>query len=935
MLHAMCPASPPEEIWVGRRPESDALLTAVDEVMAGRGRSVLVEGEPGIGKSALVRMVVRHATAAGCQLFHASADELTARFPLQILADALGLRGPLGASVSGAGGVAPPWPFGNPVPITAEHVLARIDEACVAAPTVLLVDDLQWADAATLAVWCRLAGAARQMALLLVATCRPLPRRTELTQLRRGVAAHDAVVLDLAPLTDDEVVELAGRLAGLPVGAELQRRVLAAGGNPLYVRETVDAFLRDDSVKHAADHPHGPPEPRIASLTGAIADRLDFLAEGTRQALRLAGLIGLEFTVTDLAAIAGAAPSTLVATLDEAVTGGILTAAGDRMRFRHGLIRDALYEAIPPAVRAALHRQAAEALDAAGAPVERVAAQLLMGPTEPDGWSVAWLAGHGAELAERVPVVAEELLLRLVQRRLPDESHRASLEFSLLTASFRSGSEVLIERVRHAAQAGIVDPERSATLAWMSGYTFMRLGRFEEALQVVADAASTELGLPTAWLARLQSLYGMILSNVGRYGEARERAESALESARAGADPAAAGYAYHLLGALAMLTHNVGRAVEFVDAGLADVGADPRLADLRMLLLCDRISWSERAAEAQAALDAARPLTDQVGDARATALCISAAGYLYLSGRWDDALVEIEAAAVPAGHGYASLLSASLSALIAVRRDSLALAEEHLAAALAQPTTGIARANTIYLLLARAAAAERAGDPGQCLRLLAPAVDPNESDLFGRQLFLPVVVRLAQETDEPALARRAADAAAADAVQEERGGRSLAARWCAGLIDGDLAALDDCAVAYREAGWMPSAANVFEDAAVLSARAGDRDGARRRATEAVDIYADIGAEWELSRADARLRALGVRRGQRARPPRPSTGWDALTKTELRIARLVGEGRSNPDIAAALFLSRRTVQTHVTHILAKLGMRSRMEVVRAMASHPVG
>jgi DNA-binding NarL/FixJ family response regulator len=100
----------------------------------------------------------------------------------------------------------------------------------------------------------------------------------------------------------------------------------------------------------------------------------------------------------------------------------------------------------------------------------------------------------------------------------------------------------------------------------------------------------------------------------------------------------------------------------------------------------------------------------------------------------------------------------------------------------------------------------------------------------------------------------------------------------------------------------------------------------------VQVYGQLGAAWDIRRADARLRAYGVRRGPRSAHRRESSGWGALTASESRIAELVGQGWSNPDIAAELYLSRRTVQTHVSHILTKLQLHSRIEVVRALAQH---
>ncbi|EWM19411.1 helix-turn-helix transcriptional regulator [Kutzneria sp. 744] len=117
--------------------------------------------------------------------------------------------------------------------------------------------------------------------------------------------------------------------------------------------------------------------------------------------------------------------------------------------------------------------------------------------------------------------------------------------------------------------------------------------------------------------------------------------------------------------------------------------------------------------------------------------------------------------------------------------------------------------------------------------------------------------------------------------------------------------------------------NGLEDAAVLMA---DEDPASALATltEAVDVYLSLGATWDVMRADARVRKHGVRRGQRSRP---ETGWEALTGAELKVAVLVADGLSNPDIADRLFLSRRTVQTHVSYILVKLGALSRVEIAR--------
>ncbi len=109
-------------------------------------------------------------------------------------------------------------------------------------------------------------------------------------------------------------------------------------------------------------------------------------------------------------------------------------------------------------------------------------------------------------------------------------------------------------------------------------------------------------------------------------------------------------------------------------------------------------------------------------------------------------------------------------------------------------------------------------------------------------------------------------------------------------------------------------AAALEEVAVRLAAVPDQQAARNVFTQAVRAYADLGATWDLRRADARLRVHGIRRGSRSLYRRPTHGWAALTPTEARVAELVAEGRSNPDIAAELYMSRRTAQASSTSLL---------------------
>jgi len=233
---------------VGRAAELAHLHRSLAEVATGQGRVLWIEGEPGIGKSTLLAAGLAGAGRAGCRVLSAGADESLARFPLWVMVDALRgaaetERSQLTALLRGdeSTGPAP----GDAVLAAAERMVEFIERWCTASPVLLVVDDLQWADEVSLLVWGRLRRLVSQLPLLLVGSCRPVPRRPEVAALRCGVGAPDGLVLRLDPLGHDQVTELAGRLAGAPAGPRLRSAVDQAGGNPLYLREMIEALVRE------------------------------------------------------------------------------------------------------------------------------------------------------------------------------------------------------------------------------------------------------------------------------------------------------------------------------------------------------------------------------------------------------------------------------------------------------------------------------------------------------------------------------------------------------------------------------------------------------------------------------------------------------------------------------------------------------------------
>ena len=987
--------------FVGRAAESARLAQARERADAGTPTVVVVGGEAGVGKSRLVGELVAGSRAGGATVLAGGCVELGGEgLPFAPIVEAMralgrGLDGPEPAmAVPGttkaelarllpelgqppAGGPEQPWlDLGSGQGRLFELLLGLLERLAGDQLTILVVEDLHWADRSTRDLLAFLVRNLRQGRLLLLLTYRSdelhrrHPLRPFLAELERDRRVER---LQLDRFDRGEVAaQLTGIFGAAPEAGLADRIHARSGGNAFFVEELAAATTSglDGQL---------PP-----NLRDTLLARIELLPEPTQQVLRVAAAAAGRVEHELLAEVAGLPEPELLAALREAVSAQVLVADADdgTYGFRHALVKEAAYGELLPGERTRLHGRFAAALAtrAAQASEPALAAELA--------WH--WYAAH--DLQRALPAAVEagraaegtyafaeaqrhfERALELWEQ-VPAGTARGMDKVELLwRAAEAAANTAATERAIALTRAALaeLDPERDRMRAGLLTQRLAhhlrvagRPGAFEayhEAVRLVPAAP------PTAERASVLAGLGQALMLLARFDEARTVCEEAIATARAAGTRAVEPHALNTLGvAVAWLGDPEAGLVHLRHArrlaGELGVAYEAARACINLSsVLHDRLGrLDEAVAAAYDGLEVARAAGLQRTVGRF--LAGNAAGSLLDLGRWDEAdritaparELGIEDVGAVTVHGVRAWLDAgrgdfgeALDQVQAARR----LSSDVFIAAQYLPGLSVVEAE-VAAWRGRSEEARAAVADG----LTPPAHAYDDRSVRARLCAVGIRVEADQveragPRQDPATVEDARRAAAtllerAHAVGADHGDADLPAllatceaEWARAQGAADPDRWEAAAAAWEAiAGHHPHQAAYarWRAAAALLERRGDRERAARLLRQAHGAAAALGAAPLRGEVERLARAARVELAPPAAndavvaAPAPAGTDLGLTGRELEVLRLVAEGRSNRQVAEALFISAKTASVHVSNILAKLGVASRVEAA-AVAHH---
>jgi hypothetical protein len=664
---------------LGRPTEFDAVRQRLARGRAGGCEVVLIEGEPGIGKTRFLAEVL--ADPAGFRPFHAEAEELEQARPFGPLADALGCRlssaDPLGAEIARL------IDEGAAEFRIVERFAGLLEGMALERPLLVAVDDLQWADPSTVASLRFVARHLADVPVALVLAFRPTPRGHELERFVDTSLRDGALHVTLGALDDTAVVDLVGNLLGRPPGPGLRSLVAHAAGNPFYVTELVDALAADGRLHTLDGMVDADAAPVPVAFRGLVVRYLRFLGAPRLSLLRWAAVLGSRFSPADLSTVSGTQVDEMLPVLEEAVQTGILVHEDERLAFRHDLLREALYEDMGAGVRASLHLDAGRALAAAGAAPLDVAYHLVRAPVAEDALAVDWLVA-----AERQAIDLDtkaELLESALERLALADRRSAEIGARAIVVLGRAGrvaaAEALAERLRTS-----VDEADSALLSAALAEAYAYRSDPAGTLRHCAAARHVRALRPRVEAMLLASeAAGLLLA--GRVEEAEAAAHRCVEAAeRLGTQ----GSIRDGRGVLCLCALASGRGRDAAALATETAKMWPAYSELYLQM---SLVNEDRLVEAEELFGPAHRRIADRGTVTALSLFVAvSARAALLAGRFDDALARAEASLLIAEQAQMPISTAvarGVIARVALHRGSVTAAETALGQTEFAPGIGV------------------------------------------------------------------------------------------------------------------------------------------------------------------------------------------------------------------------------------------------------
>jgi DNA-binding CsgD family transcriptional regulator len=928
-----------ERLLLDREKELGQVVERLESACGGSGSALLVEGPGGIGKTELLLAAERAAHTRGMTVAAARGAELEREFAFgvvrQLFEPAVSAAdGP--ALFDGAAALAAPV-FESPSASAGSGLVAERSFAVLhglywlcanladRVPLLLAVDDVHWADPPSLELVSYLARRVSELPVALLVASRPGEEAVEALVEEIG-ADPRAVVLRPAGLGPDAVAELVrAETRQTPHRAFLDACREATDGNPFLLRELVRE-VGERAIVPAAGEAEQVRELGPRTVARRLLARLGRTSPFAVPVVRAAAVLGVDAEVRHVASLAELPAADVTAALDSLEAASIVT--GDRpVGFVHPIVRSAIYSAMPAGERARLHGLAAAILRDEGATPERVASHLLVVEPTGDADTVELLVEASREALARAAPSSAATYLRRALAEPPQADARPALLAELGSAESLVGDARAIEHLREALErATDAGSRRLAAVALarflvLSGELGRAAARFAEAdtgsesWELRLEASAVAAGTGDAEAARRMSgrvaalraraeedpdvppvVFAALAIADATGNEPADRVSALAERALTGHEPRGLGWATGLVAVFTalMFAERYDRAGEAVEEGLAIVRARgsavhfAMCSSMRACLALRRGALGDAEEDARAALEAAPRQAHGFYGLFALATLVET---LVERARLDEAENELERVGVPVratAATYAPLLHARGRLRVAAQRPEEAL-EDFLAAG----------------------------------RHLERALCPTPSAAPWRSA--AALAELALGRPEAAREHAAGEVVLARELGAPRAlGVALRATGLVERGDEGLAMLQE-SVRWLEASQaqLELARSLAELGAALR-RAGRRSEARDHLRRALDLAHRRGGERVAEHAHTELLAAG------ARPRREVlTGPRSLTASERRVAGMAAQGFTNREVAQALFVSLRTVETHLTHAFQKLGIDSRTQLAEAL------